>query len=312
MKEDDQLLLFALIHVPGLGPVAIRRLMSRFGSAADILGADERELLQGAKLKPHQAFCAAALRGLSAHFQRHLLEMRGRGIRALALGEAGYPAALAQMRDAPVLLFAQGDLSICHSRGVAVVGTRRPDKEGRLLAGEVAAFLSSSGVVVVSGLARGIDTCAHVGALEVGGRTLAVLGGGLTNIYPPENESLARRIAGSGALVCECCPMAGVSAAQLMARNRLVADFSEALVVVQARLRGGSFAAARRAIANGKPVFVVKQKACEFALGVERLASMGGLVTTQEGLFQKLQGLLSGKAERRVGQPQITGLTGAA
>jgi DNA processing protein len=311
VKDDDQLFLFALIHVPGLGPVSIRRLVNRFGSAGEILDADEMELLS-ARLKPHQAFCVAALRGLMPHFQQHLLEIRSRGIRALAVGEADYPAALARMRDCPRLLFVQGDLSIRDSRAVAIVGTRRPNKEGRLLSSEAAAFLASRGVCVVSGLARGIDTCVHMGALEAGGPTLAVLGGGLRNIYPPENESLARKIAGSGALVCECCPMAEVSAAQLMARNRLVADLSDALVVIQARLRGGSFAAAKRAIANGKPVLVVKQKEREFALGAERLRSMSALLVTREGLFQTLEGLLSGKAERRAGQPKIRGLTDAA
>jgi DNA processing protein len=240
-----------------------------------------------------------------AHFQRHLSEVTSAGTEVLIIEDAGYPAALARVRDAPALLFVRGSLSTWGSQSVAIVGTRTPDNAGRSQAKQVAAFLAARGTVVVSGLARGIDTCAHIGALAAGGRTLAVLGGGLANIYPPENEALAREIVGSGALMCECCPMAKVSPTQLIARNRLIADLCDAVVVIQARSRGGSFAAARRAIRGGKPVFVLRQRLPQFVVGTERLASVGGIVTTMEELFERLAGPLDGRAVRRGGQLRI-------
>jgi DNA processing protein len=151
----------------------------------------------------------------------------------------------------------QGETTKHDSRAIAIIGTRTPRPESRVLAHEFGFQLVSRGWAIVSGLALGIDTGAHQGALDGDGRTLAVLGSGLLRMYPVENRALADQIAANGAVISELKPEAQVSSQTLIARNRITSGLSRAVIVVQSGEDSGSMSTARRAVQQGRPVFAV-------------------------------------------------------
>jgi DNA processing protein len=179
------------------------------------------------------------------------------GARFAIPGDRDYPAILAEIAAPPVGLFVSGARLSALPPGVAIVGTRAPSARGPGIARLLAAGLAASGVTVVSGLARGIDTAAHRGALEAGGATVAVLGTGLDRVYPPENERLSHEIARSGALVTEfpvgCDPVP----AAFPRRNRIISGLSLGVVVVEAGERSGALITAARALEQGRDVLAV-------------------------------------------------------
>ncbi|RJR29873.1 DNA-protecting protein DprA [Candidatus Microgenomates bacterium] len=158
----------------------------------------------------------------------------------------------------PQCIYIKGDFEPRDCLAVAVVGSRTPTGEGRKKAYEIACVLASEGITIVSGLARGIDTEAHRAALKVSGRTIAVLGSGLSNIYPPENIDLAREIQKSGALVSEFKPDTKPLPDNFLARNRIIAALSLAVVVVEGKRRSGTISTARHAAELGREVFAVE------------------------------------------------------
>jgi DNA processing protein len=178
------------------------------------------------------------------------------GIAALTPPDPGYPRNLQAVHDRPPLLFAGGRLMTQDERSVAVIGTRTPSGAGRRTAGEVAVCLADHGFTVVSGLAAGIDTAAHTAALELRGRTIAVLGTGLRRCYPPQNRALQERIASEGAVLSRCWPDDGPSRERFHARNALMSGISLASVIVEAGPRSGCRVQARAALAHGRPVLV--------------------------------------------------------
>jgi DNA processing protein len=248
--------LLTLHLVPGLGPRLTAALVERFGSAAMVLRASPAELRQvphiGEQLavKLHAAMAradlAAELECMAAH-----------GIRLLARGDPEYPAALATIPDPPQLLYLKGALAAHDANAVAIVGSRHGTSYGRRLAERLAADLARAGWTIISGLARGIDGCAHRGALQAGGRTVAVLAGGLSRIYPPEHKELAEQIAASGALLTESPmrmePMAGM----FPARNRIISGLARAVVIVEAGARSGALITASHAGEQGRSVLAV-------------------------------------------------------
>lgn len=179
------------------------------------------------------------------------------GAKALPWASAAYPERLRRLSDAPPLLFVQGDPAILAQRCVAIVGARAASAYGRRIASELAADLARAGVVVVSGLAHGVDGSAHAGALDAGGLTLAVQGRGPDGVYPASHRGLARRIRASGALLSEFAPRVPPRAGHFPLRNRIISALSEAVVVVEARTRSGSLGTARHALDQGIDVFAV-------------------------------------------------------
>ena len=173
-----------------------------------------------------------------------------------------YPTNLLRADDAPPVLYVKGDLSPSDTRAVAIVGTRQPDQSAALFAHNLAFELASRGWTIVSGLALGIDTAAHRGALAAKGRTLAVLGSGLLKVYPDQNIHLAGDISESGALLSELHPHTTVSAQNLIARNRITSGLSKAVIVVQAHDDSGSVSTARRAWKQGRAVFAAAGGRC--------------------------------------------------
>lgn len=175
----------------------------------------------------------------------------------IRLGSPRFPALLVQISNPPEELWIRGDLSICDTPAVAVVGARAASRGGMAVAAAIAGDLARAGVVVVSGLARGIDAAAHIAALDAGGKTIAVLGTGIDVVYPTEHRELTERIARDGLLVTEFLPGAPPEVFHFPRRNRIISGLSRGVVVVEAAERSGSLITARLAADQGREVMVV-------------------------------------------------------
>lgn len=173
------------------------------------------------------------------------------------LGTTGYPALLTEISDPPACLWMRGDRSILSVTVVAVIGARNASHEGLIAAGEIAFDLARAGIVVASGLARGIDSAAHRGALDGGGKTIAVLGTGIDRVYPAENDLLTEQIAASGLLVTEFPPGTLPQDWHFPKRNRIISGLSRAVVIVEAMEKSGSLITARLAADQGRDVMAV-------------------------------------------------------
>ena len=173
------------------------------------------------------------------------------------LGDSSYPHLLSEICDPPTCLWTRGDRSILGPTAVAVIGARAASHEGLIAAGEIACDLARAGIVVVSGLARGIDSAAHVGALDGGGKTIAVLGTGIDRVYPAENDRLTERIAAHGLLLTEFPPGTHPEDWHFPRRNRIISGLSKAVVVVEAKEKSGSLITARLAADQGRDVMAV-------------------------------------------------------
>ena len=173
------------------------------------------------------------------------------------LGTPEYPPLLAEISDPPACLWIRGDPSVLSGIIVAVIGARHASQEGLIAAREIAFDLARAGIVVASGLARGIDSAAHRGALEGGGKTIAVLGTGIDRVYPAENDLLTEQIAASGLLVTEFLPGTHPEDWHFPRRNRIISGLSKAVVVVEARDKSGSLITARLAAEQGRDVMAV-------------------------------------------------------
>ncbi|MDN5864062.1 MAG: DNA-processing protein DprA, partial [Gammaproteobacteria bacterium] len=204
---------------------------------------------------------AAALRRLArpdrAILADDLAWTEAQGHHLIGWGDAAYPSLLAAIDDPPVALFVTGDAALLDTPQIALVGSRNPSGTGCDIAAEFAAFLSAAGYTITSGLAMGIDAAAHAGALDVGGKTLAVLGTGPDRIYPKRNAAVRERIAQNGALASEFPPGTPPLAEHFPRRNRLISGLSRATVVIEAALGSGSLITARLAAEQGREVFAV-------------------------------------------------------
>lgn len=261
MSLDDAALApwVALSLIPGVGWRLLARLRNHFGSVEAVLDASQADLRQvkGIGVKLSAAIGAVDL----PHTRQEMSAWRADGIDILFHGADDYPALLRTLDDPPPILFRRGTALPQDERAVALVGTRRPSPESRRLAGDLAALLAGHGWTVVSGLALGIDTAAHQGALHGGGRTLAVLGCGVRVVYPPENAALGAEIGRGGALFSEVHPDAAPASPALVARNRLISGLSRAVIVVETSEQGGSLHAARFAQTQGRAVYAVQNSA---------------------------------------------------
>jgi len=213
------------------------------------------------------------------------------GCQAIARGQAGYPPQLEVIADPPAWLHVRGDVAALAAPAVGIVGSRRPTPAGRETAYDFAARLAGAGLVVVSGLAAGIDAAAHRGALAAGGRTIAVCGTGLDQTYPPGHAALAGRIAASGALLSEFPPGTPPLPYHFPRRNRLISGLSLGVLVVEARHRSGSLITARLAAEQGREVFAVPGSIHNpLAAGCHRLLRDGArLVESPEEVLAGLQ-----------------------
>jgi DNA processing protein len=243
--------------LPGIGPVRMRTLVAHLGSPQVILGARADTLARVAGIGPQLAEQIAT-------WQEHidlgaeLRNIRERDIDVIIPSDALYPRLLHQIHDAPLVLYAWGNLKPEDHRAIALVGSRRASHYGIRTARMLGFQLSQAGLTVISGLARGIDTAAHEGALAAGGRTIAVIGSGLGKLFPAENQGLAERIAdGNGAVISEFPIHFPPSRQSFPRRNRIVSGWSSGVVVVEAAGRSGALITAEQAGEQGRSVYAV-------------------------------------------------------
>ena len=245
----------ALGLVPHIGAKTLHNLLNCFDNSLEaILAADEKNLLDvpGVGLKIAGDIARIDL----AKTARDIPNWESQGLQVLTPHDALYPSPLRDAPDYPLTLFVRGqwhpDL---WSKAIALVGTRSPSPKAKFITLRFAAELVRADYAIVSGLALGIDTAAHVSAMQAGGRSIAVLGGGLLNLYPPQNAEIAKRLQQRGALISEVCPGLSVNAQRLVSRNRIISAMSSAVVVVESDEDGGAMHTARFAREQGKPVY---------------------------------------------------------
>ena len=246
----------ALNLLPDIGPVRVRNLLSRFGSAQAVLAATQADLSQVDKV----GFKAAN----NIIRWRELIDLDGElrridqfGANIVTTDDSEYPALLRQIYDPPLVLYVRGTLRPEDAYAIAMVGTRQSTLYGRQTAERLARQLAASGVTVVSGGARGIDSASHEGALQSGGRTIAVLGTGLDIVYPAENVKLYQRIAEQGAVITQFPFGRKGDKQSFPIRNRIVAGMTQGTVVVEANRASGALITANFAAEYGRTVYAV-------------------------------------------------------
>ncbi len=273
-QTEELLPWFTLKGVKGVGNLLFKRLIERFETPAGVLSASRDQLTAVAGIAPRLA--AAIQRALPPDdARREIDEARRRGWAIVPLTAAGYPQLLREIPDPPPFLYVAGHLDPC-ARHIALVGSRNATGYGLGITRQLARDLAAADVTVASGMARGIDTAAHWGALEGGGRTVAVLGCGLGILYPPENRKLWQAIAARGAVVSELPINATPEAHHFPARNRIISGLSLGTVVVEAARKSGSLITARLANEQGREVFAVPGSVQSYkSAGTHRLIQQG-------------------------------------
>ncbi len=273
---DHKAYVVALREKAKIGPKGFQQLLISFGSPEKVYHASREELSSLPRVSPEKAEQILKSKEFLEEIEQHLLYLREQGVGICTILDDDYPALLRQIDDPPPVVYYRGEFPAKEHKFVAVIGTHRDyTPYGVELAGLVSRQLARRGVVVVSGLAEGIDSAAHRGAIARKGKTYAVLGTGLKRIYPSENEDLANEISKQGALITEYDLNVPVKVGQLMARNRIVVGLSQAVIVVEMdEESAGTMDAANAAIRQGKPLFVMKK---EGSRKVEQLINEGAV-----------------------------------
>ena len=242
--------------VSGVGPLLRKALLERFGTSAAVLAAGRDELQSVDGIGPKIATRIVAAKD-EIDAEGELALAAEHGIDVLTEASANYPRPLRQIHDPPGVLFRRGSSQPQDEMAVAIVGTRHATRYGLAQAERLAGSLARTGFTVVSGLARGIDAAGHRGALDAGGRTIAVLASGLLEIYPPEHEKLAGEVAENGYLVSESAPRMVPLSGAFPQRNRIISGLCVGTIVVEAPDRSGALITARHAYEQGREVFAV-------------------------------------------------------
>ncbi|BDS06587.1 DNA polymerase [Oceaniferula spumae] len=296
----------ALNMLPKIGPVRVRRLLEQFGSAEKILQADSRSLMSVEGIGAETAEIIHDWEN-RIDLSQELDEVKRRGLSVVTQADDNYPVALRECYDPPLALYVWGDLSERDRHALAIVGSRRTSTYGIQTARQFGFQLASSGMTIVSGLARGIDTHAHEGAIAAkNGRTIAVIGSGLGQVYPPENMALAEKIAnGRGAVVSEFSLNTAPSKKTFPMRNRIVAAWSQAVVVVECPEWSGARITANLAGEMGKTIYAVPgQIDRPTSAGCNALIREGAiLVTGGHDILDDISALPLGKASSPQDQP---------
>lgn len=276
--EDDDRELIDVIRlnlVPGVGPRTYQLLLDRFETPSAILAASIPELQQVCNVGPKLAM-SIVTHGTEQAAREELSRIRAAGVSILVRDRDGYPPALSRIPDPPTVLYCQGELRQSDQLAVAIVGSRHCTAYGRQQANRLAQALARAGITVVSGLARGIDAEAHKGALEAGGRTIAVCATGLNTVYPPEHVELADLTKKQGCLLTES-PMDQTPKSGLFPqRNRIISGLSLGVVLVEAGRNSGALHTARHAMEQNRDVFALPGR-------VDSEASLGCLDLIRDG-----------------------------
>jgi DNA processing protein len=277
----------------GVGPRTRKLLMDRFGDAESVFTAAPSDLqsVDGVGKKIAGAIVAAR----EIDVEGEIDVCRKNGIAILTQADPRYPRSLREIPDPPGVLFVRGDILPTDALSVAIVGSRHATPYGLAQAERLAAGLARAGLTIVSGLARGIDGAAHRATLAAGGRTLAILGGGILQLYPPEHAPLADEVAKSGAVISEAPPRMIPMGGAFPQRNRIITGMSLGTIVVEASDRSGALISARHAMEQGREVFAVPGRVDNrMARGCHRLIRDGArLVETVDDVLEELGPLVA-------------------
>lgn len=246
----------ALNLLPDIGPVLSRRLISAFGEPENIFNMDMHELMRVEDIGEERARRIIGFKEWD-RVDKEIERINKNNVRVLTIKDKGYPQALKQLNDAPVVLYVKGEIMESDRYAIAMVGSRTPTPYGNQVAEGMSYDLGRKGLTIVSGMARGIDTSSHKGAIKAGGRTIAVLGSGLDVPYPRENKRLMDEIMASGAIISEF-PMGTLpDKGNFPKRNRIISGLSLGVIVVEATIDSGSLITVGYALEQGKEVFAV-------------------------------------------------------
>jgi DNA processing protein len=291
---DEHLHQVRLSMVSGVGPKLRQSLLQRFGSASAVLAAAPSDLrdVPGIGTTLARKICLApALDEVAAELESY----RQAGVTVAIDTDDCYPRVLREIHDPPGVYYMRGEILPGDALAVAIVGTRHATPYGLNQAERLAGSLARAGLTIVSGLARGIDAAAHRGALAAGGRTIAVLGGGVLNIYPPEHVELAAEVARCGAVISETPPRFQPLAGSFPQRNRLISGLSLGVLVIEAADRSGALITARHAMEQGREVFAMPGRVdSRVSRGCHRLLRDGAkLVESADDVLEELGPLVA-------------------
>jgi DNA protecting protein DprA len=310
-RRQETLFWLSLRQVPGVGNVLYNRLIKKFQTPEKVFHASPEELkkIEGLRSQTIEAIVAFKDNDWA---KKELDQIEKQGITFLTLQDERFPRNLKEIYDPPPFLYVKGELWEKDNLALAVVGSRNASSYGKAMTKRLSRTLAERGFTIVSGLARGIDTCAHKGALEGGGRTLAVLGSGIDLIYPWENNGLAEEITRHGAIVSEFFLGTQPEAINFPPRNRIISGLSLGTVIVEASFRSGSLITARMALEQGREVFAVPGNVdSPWSKGTNRLIKEGAkLIMDPEDIIEEV--LPQYKAPitpRQEKPPETNGLT---
>ncbi|MFT5110090.1 MAG: DNA processing protein [Pseudoalteromonas tetraodonis] len=272
----------ALNLIPNVGPIRVRRMLETFETPERILSVGRKEIQSvqgiGAELAERITTWERTI-----DLERELRRIDELGLQIITLGDDDYPAMLKGIYDPPLVLYVKGELAPSDRQGLAIVGSRKSTHYGLSCAKKLSFQLAHAGVTIISGLARGIDTAAHEGALAANGRTIAVIGSGHGKLYPPENAELAEKISHSGAVISEFPVDYPPDKQSFPLRNRIVSGWSFGVLVVEAAGRSGALITANQAAEQGRSVYAVPGP-------IDRPSSLGANRLIQQGAKLVLDG----------------------
>ena len=279
MTKEDHLRSWLTLHlVPGMGPVTCSRLVTHFGGPDKVLAADTDALRAVCRLRQEtlEALSGEGRENLATLAGDEIYKAAAKNIAIIAWDDPRYPPLLRNIHDPPVVLYVLGNPALLCCKGIGIVGSRAATHYGRSIAAQMARSLVIRGFTIISGMALGIDTAAHRGALAEAGSTIAVLGCGLDIIYPPGNHALYKAIGSSGAIVSEYPLGTLPDNFRFPARNRIISGLSLGILVVEATNRSGSLITANHALEQGREVFAVPGR-------IDSVKSAGTHKLLQEG-----------------------------
>lgn len=287
---DSLLDWLTLYLTPGLGPGGCKRLVECFGGPREALEADSHDIARVGGLKK-SAKLALSQAPAYREAEKEILRARREGLAIITWDDPAYPEKLRNIHNPPVLLYVKGDPALLGHDGLGIVGARAATSYGLRMAEDFAFQLAERGLTVISGLALGIDTAAHQGALKAKGKTVAVLGNGMDIVYPRQNSKLFDTIAATGAVVSEYPLGTKPDGFRFPARNRIISGLSLGVLVVEAAQRSGSLITASLALEQGREVFAVPGRIDSAkSVGVHRLVQEGAkLVYTIGDILEEVQ-----------------------
>lgn len=286
---SEQAIILSLAAVGKIGPVKIRAILSRIERASDILDWDSQKYKQIPGISDE--ITSRIKTKLDLSYGRRIEEWADKnGITILTLLDEDYPQSLSEIYDPPPFLFIKGSMAPSDKNSIALVGSRNASEYGRMTASKLAGELASNGITIVSGMAVGVDSSSHRGAIQAGGRTFAVLGSGIDIIYPRENKRLYQEISENGAVISEFFPGTGPSPGHFPRRNRVISGLSKAVIVVEAGQKSGALLTADLALSQGKALFAVPgQLSSKQSLGANDLIKTGAqILTSPDDIFSVL------------------------